>query len=574
MVLTKPIRCVWFLLIVLPSIAVSELKVTGVDGALKQNIELFVALSTEPCDAEAWRIQRRFRNVERETRRALQPLGFYNPALTTSLDMSGDCWSATLDVDPGKPVRLRDVDVGVTGDGRDDQAFSQLLAGARLNAGDRLQHDHYTTLKQNLQTLSADRGYVEAEFTKSSLDIYPDALAADVALHVDTGPRYRVGEIRQEQDFLDPKIVSAYLDLASGDYYNSQDLSRAYRDLSDSAYFGRIDVVPDFDGAEDQRIPIRVFLEPGNRTEYTIGAGVSTDTGPRLKAGFRNNRINTRGHRLYSDMSISEVLQGISAEYRIPLADPRREWFSVTGALSAEYNDTFETESQSVGVRWSKAMTDNLLRTYAIDFTNESYDVGTSVATTRGLVPSLILDHKKADREVFPGRGRRVVVEFRGTGKAIGSTYDFLQTVVSTRVIRSLGDNHRFIARVKFGYTETSDFTRLPPKSRFFAGGDESVRGFDYEALGPKDADGNVIGGKNLLVGSIEYERRIKGNFYGAVFVDAGNAFNGSTLDAEVGTGLGIKWRSPIGPVRFYVGFPVSDNDESPRIHLRLGADL
>ena len=88
------------------------------------------------------------------------------------------------------------------------------------------------------------------------------------------------------------------------------------------------------------------------------------------------------------------------------------------------------------------------------------------------------------------------------------------------------------------------------------------------------DADGNVIGGSNLLVASIEYERHLKGNFYGAVFIDAGNAFDDTDFTAEVGAGFGIKWRSPLGPIRLYLGYPVSDSDESVRVHLRLGADL
>ena len=69
-------------------------------------------------------------------------------------------------------------------------------------------------------------------------------------------------------------------------------------------------------------------------------------------------------------------------------------------------------------------------------------------------------------------------------------------------------------------------------------------------------------------------ERRLRGNYYGAVFIDAGNAFDDFDIDAAVGTGFGIKWRSPIGPVRVYLGFPLTGDESGPRLHLRLGADL
>lgn len=574
MVLTPHIRHVWFLLLLVTGVATADLDVQGVDGDLKRNIELFVALAAEPCDAEPWLIQRRFRNLRREALRALQPLGYYDAEIEASLDLGGDCWQSTVIVTPGTPVRLRDVTLEISGEGQADAAFKELLSLAQLNRGDILRHKRYTDLKQNLQTLSADRGYVEARFTENRLDIWPEEHAADISLQLDSGPRYALGDIDLSQDFLAPDIVDAYLDLEPGVPYNSQDLARAYRDLSDSAYFGRIDVVPDFDAAENRRIPVRVLLEPGDRTEYTVGAGISTDTGPRLRAGFRNNRVNYKGHRLLADLSLADALSGLSTEYRIPLTDPRREWFSITGNLSDETTDSFDSEIQGVGVRWSKAMSDSWLRTVAIDFSNESYDLGTRVATTRSVIPSLVFDHKRADRDIFPRRGRRLVVEFRGTDKMLGSTFDFLQTVIATRYIRSFNEDSRLIGRLNIGYTETSDFSRLPPTSRFFAGGDESVRGFEFDSIGPKDADGNVLGGARLLVGSIEYEHHLWKNFHGAVFVDAGNAFNGSTLDAEVGAGLGIKWRSPLGPLRFYVGFPVSDSELSPRVHLRLGADL
>ena len=109
---------------------------------------------------------------------------------------------------------------------------------------------------------------------------------------------------------------------------------------------------------------------------------------------------------------------------------------------------------------------------------------------------------------------------------------------------------------------------------RFFAGGDQSIRGYDYHSLGPEDADGNVIGGSSLLTGSIEYEHRLFGNYYGAAFVDAGNAFDGTDLNAVVGAGVGIKWRSPIGPIRLYVAHPFSLDETGIKLHVSVGVDL
>lgn len=567
-------RCLILAALTLPTIAIAELAITGVDQNIERNIRTFASLASETCDSEYWLVRRRFRALESEARKALEPFGFYDPVITSELRRDDQCWHATIAIEPGEPVRYRDVRLLVEGEAASDSAFDDLKKSQSLAPGAVLRHADYERLKRVLQVRAGERGYLEAQFVENSLDVWPEQHAADVVLHFDSGPRYRIGEIRIEQSFLDPEIVDGYLDLERGVLFDSAALARAHRDLSDSAYFGDINVLADVDNAADGEIPIRISLQPGTRIEYTLGVGASTDTSIRFRAGFRNNRLNSRGHRLITDLGISPVMQGLTTEYRIPLSDPRREWLSIAGALSNEETDTFDNEAQRLGLRWTKAMTDTWLRTLSLDVTNESFIVGQNVDTSRFIVPGITFDQKISDRDVFPSRGRRLGAELRGTDDALGSTTSYLQATIWARWVRSFGTGNRILARVNAGTTSSKDFSRLPPSIRFFAGGDESVRGYDYESLGPKDDEDNVIGGANLLVASLEYERHLRGNFYGAVFVDAGNAFDDADLDPEVGAGLGLKWRSPLGPIRFYLGYPVTADDQNVRFHLRLGADL
>jgi translocation and assembly module TamA len=559
---------------VLPSPADAALEIKGVDEDLERNVRAFVSLDDEPCDAEEWLVRRRYRALEKQARDSLEPFGFYSPSIRSELTTGGDCWRATLEIDPGEPVRYRTVDILISGAAASDTAFDNLPRRDLLQAGEPLRHEDYEVLKRQLQTLAADRGYLEATFPESRLEIWPDDAAADVTLRFDSGPRYRFGDIVIEQSFLDPSIALAYIDLEPGAWYDSAELARAYRDLTASAYFGAIDIAPDLAEAKDGRVPIRISLQPGIRIEYTVGVGASTDTGARFRAGVRNNRLNSKGHRLMSDLYVSSVRQGATAEYRIPWEDPRREWLSVAAAVSNEETDTFDSEEQRIGLRWTKVMTETWLRTLSLDLSNESFDIGEDVQTSRFAVPGIAYDQKIADYEVFPSRGRRLGVELRGTDEALGSTTSYAQAVMWARWIRSFGGKNRILLRLDAGATSSRDFSLLPPSVRFFAGGDQSVRGYDYESLGPKDAEGNVIGGSNLLVASAEYERHLFGNFYGAAFVDAGNAFDHTDFDPETGVGLGLKWRSPLGLVRVYLGYPVTADDRKVRFHLRLGADL
>jgi len=120
------------------------------------------------------------------------------------------------------------------------------------------------------------------------------------------------------------------------------------------------------------------------------------------------------------------------------------------------------------------------------------------------------------------------------------------------------------------------DFDALPPELRFYAGGDRSLRGFDYHEIGEVNGNGNVIGGKYLAIASGEYEYYFNKDWGAGVFVDAGDAFS-TRFSLNVGAGVGLRWHSPLGPVRVDVAFPVQSelpDTSSWRLHVLLGPDI
>ena len=284
--------------------------------------------------------------------------------------------------------------------------------------------------------------------------------------------------------------------------------------------------------------------------------------------------MNDYGHRLNVSLSASPVLSGIVGEYRKPLTDPRSEWQSYTGAFDHEDTDTFESYITRLGVRRSKRLSTSWLRTLSLDLSYEDFTVADVEDDSRLVMPAIAFDHKSGDRDLYPSNGRRFGTELRASHTAIGSSTSFVQLIGRIRFIYGLGENTRVLSRATVGWTFNNEFEELPPSVRFFAGGDESIRGFGYESLGPTDEDGQVIGGNRLLVASLEIERRLRGSFYGAAFVDAGNAYDGSDFDAAVGVGLGLKWRSPIGGIRLYLAHPLNKSDQDVRVHLSLGPEL
>ena len=551
------------LALILPAGA-AEVAIDGVERELERNVRAYLAIAKEPCTAEPGRFERALASVQDDVAKALQPFGYYDATVDVELTGSAECRAATLRIDPGEPVVLRALDVSMT----DAMGASlDLFPPDPPSVGEPLRHAAYDAYKGAMLTAVARRGYLDARFATSRLDIWPNELAADVTLHLEAGRRYSVGPISAPEGALNPSLLHGYLGLETGTPYSAELVALAQRSLTDSGYFERVAVVPDFAGTTKNEVPLRLELEPAARVEWTAGAGFATDTGARIKAGYRNRRVNPRGHRLLSDLTASSVLSGWHTEYRLPTGDPRTDSMSYAVDVSRERTATSDNDAIRAAMRRTTRVGRAWVRTWSVEWSHERFVVGAVADTSRLLQVAFALDRKSATAALYPNRGHRVRLEARLAHAG------FAQVGARLRWIRALAGG-RLLARATLGATIGSGIGRLPPSLRYFAGGDESVRGFGYEALGPQDAVGRVIGGTRLATASLEYERRLRGDWYGAVFADAGNAFSGARLKAAASTGVGIKWRSVAGPVALYVAHPLRRSAQVLRVHLTFGLEL
>lgn len=142
--------------------------------------------------------------------------------------------------------------------------------------------------------------------------------------------------------------------------------------------------------------------------------------------------------------------------------------------------------------------------------------------------------------------------------------------------IRTLYDKHRFVMRGNLGWIETGDFERVPPDLRFFAGGDRSIRGYKYKSISPENEKGQLTGASKLATGSLEYQYNVSGKWWGAMFVDGGEAVNDiRRSDFKTGAGVGVRWQSPVGPIKLDFAVPVGDKEEHGlQFYIGLGPEL
>jgi translocation and assembly module TamA len=557
--------------------ATGTVTLEGIDGELRDNTLTWLSLEQEPCDAPDWRMQASLKKAHKDIRQSLQAFGYYGPVINQTFQQNEQdgCWSASFDIQPGNRVTVRNIDISIRGEASSDDSFQKLISKTDLRAGQPLRHDHYESLKAGITNLAANRGYFNSHFTRHELSVDPAAGYADINLYFDSGPRFYFGETDVQQAIIDDTLLQNYLVYRNGQHYTRAAITETSRALSSSGYFAQVLVQPLIDETEDDEVPVRITLTPANRHRYTSSIGYATDTGPRLGLGYKNLRLNRSGHQLASDLSVSSVISKLTLGYTIPLDKPVTDKLRFEAGYKHEDNDSYRTDTTAISTTRTRQLNNLWLEEQVLAFGRESYKVnGEERNSTTLLMPGIGWSRIIADNPLYPRNGLRVRFNTRGSLDEVVSDVSFLQLMGSAKGILGLPWQSRVIGRINTGATFMNSFDELPPSVRFFAGGDISVRGYAYKSLGPENASGDVEGGKNLLVGSLEIEHRFADEWALAVFVDSGNAFDDLRVDAKTGVGLGIRWRSPVGPIRLDFAFPLDESDDRFRVHFTMGPEL
>ncbi len=506
-------------------------------------------------------------------RSALRPLGFYSVTVASDLSRQDGIWRASYSIEPGPRVSFEDVAVELQGPGAADPALVALIEERKPAKGEPLRHDRYEGLKNSLLSLAAERGYFDARFLRNRLAINPEELTADVELLLETGGRYRFGTILVEQDALDAALIQRYLTFSEGQPFDSEKLLDLQYALYDSEYFSFVEVSNGQPDREAGTVPVSLRASAGKRQRYRFSIGYGTDTEARIGLGWENRRVNRRGHKLRFDGRLSSIRHELSTRYLIPLAAPARERLTFNASALEETLADTRSRRIELGVTRSTVRAHWERDLYLRAIREETREAGVSDFETL-LLPGVIWLRSKSDNLVYPRRGSRLSAELRGSHTMLGSDLNFLQLELQARLIVPVAKRARLIARSDLGATSIDENDKLPASFRFFAGGDNSVRGFGLNSLGPTDDDGGVIGGRYLFSGSLEFEQLLTERWGYAIFVDAGNAFQDFDAGLEYSAGLGLRWLSPVGMFRLDIAKPLNKSGESPRLHLSVGGEL
>ena len=552
-----------------------KVKLDGLSREQRTNVLAFLTIEQQrkANDLTKRRVQRYHQRAPGEIGLALQPYGYYNPVIDASLEDDDDGWIARYNIDPGEPTLVSRLDVRIEGPGEQEPAIVKAASNLPVAVGKQLVHAEYEKARQLLRTVALNAGYREARYSQHQVRVYQARNEAEIILHLDTGAKAFFGPVTFSGGNITEERLRRYIPFEEGEVWSTQQLLELQRGLVDSGYFASVDIAPQPDAAVDNHVPLTVNLVPNKLQRYSFGVGFSTNFGIQGSVDWLHRRINHYGHRLGAEASVSQVRQDISTTYSIPLAKPQSDVLEFSAIYRRE--DTDEVKNEITELRASHNFKRGDWReVLSIGYKHEIDNLADSAGTSNLLIPKATWTLVQADNRLHAGNGFRIDLETSGSAEAVLSDATFLQGIVRGKFVRSLGENGRLIVRGDIGATATNDFESLPASNRFFTGGDTSVRGYEYRSLGPVNEDGDLIGGKYLLVGSAEYDYNVFGDWFVAAFYDAGNAYNEKPDSIFSGAGVGIRWASPVGMVRVDVANALSDDDRPWRLHITFGPDF
>lgn len=551
-----------------------KLDVQGVSGpALANTIEALrppTGLFKDGAFNPLW-LNRYLRQAPDKVSRALQPFGYYSATTDLRVDRDLSPPVIAVTINPGPQVRVVSRQLEISG--FQHRQLVQRLNLFPLEPGSVLLHLPYEQSKAELQATALDLGYLDAHYSRHQITVDRQALTADLELTLETGPRYHFGAIRISGGESYPeRFLRRYLTAREGALFSSSELSKTQQQLLDSDRFSSVVIVPLREEAAADAVPVEIRLTEKAPKRLRPGVGYGTDTGARAFLRYQDVNAWGLGHEFSSDLLVAERQQNLTGNYLFPGYRNIDTMLALRGGYHAEELDTYDTSYVFAETEQLYGFTRGRVGSIFLRLQQESSTFSGDDVSSRILMPGLRLRIGKLDDPVRPKRGYFMSMEIRGTSEALVSDISLTQVLADVNWIHPLPWRTFLRLRGSGAVTlQENEFDDIPASLRFFTGGDRSVRGYAYQSLGPEDDQGEVVGGKHLLVGSLELEKRFLESWGAAVFYDAGNAFD-SFKDYELtrGVGIGLRYFTPVGPARVDLAKALDDG-KGFRVHIGLG---
>lgn len=571
--------CCSLLLLSFSSLQAFELQLSGLPTELQENVTSHL----EPLIKDGKVLDGRLRaRVEEGIHQALRAKGYYAPrivSLTTVVQRLTSQALLKVHIEPGRALKIAGVKITLDGAAKEDLLYQALLKRDPPAYGDLLDHGQFDRFLSQLSNLAAHRGYFDAELIKAELQVVPSRYQAFWNITFNSGKRYCFGAVTLQGSPFDPELIQTLIPFKAGEPYTVEGMLELSRRLSATQWFNSVTVTPQFEHRkENDCLPLLVLVTPRKRNNIELGLGYASGRGVGFRVNWRKPWINRLGHSVESRLQLAKPEQKLKMRYRLPLLkNPLEQYY----LFSAGFENRRENDT------CSKAWTVDLARYWDLwsgwqpalnlHWRGDHFTQGTQPPTTSYLLyPSVSINRIRQRGGLMPdwADSQRYTIDF--SNQLWRSAVTFSRFQLKNSWIRTSKQHHRCLIRLNAGWINTGNFSRIPASLRFFAGGDGSLRGYPNNTLSPKDAQGKLTGASRLATGSVEYHYPFREAWWLALFVDSGVAAHKLTKQAiKHGAGVGLRWSSPIGPIKLDIARAIGDRRQRKlQFYLAFGSEL
>ena len=571
--------CLW---LCVSSIAWAETPQYEVDISAPSAIK---ALLQAHLDMMKWRSNARMNPAEWQRLYALAPQnikellateGYFSPAIQSTLEHQNTIHIAKFSVDIGQPALVDQVDIRFTGDINTLSAESKpnintLRDNWLLKKGQIFRQNDWSEAKQKLLAGVVVERYPNASVTISKAEVNPDTQSVDLSIEIDSGPEIRFGDTSIEGlKRYSLSVIENLNPIKPARIYKQSELLTFQTRLQESGYFQSVAVSADTQNTSQTNpsnvAPIKVKVVENRRIKTEVGAGFSTNTGPRAQLTVTDLSLFNMDWRLTSNLKVDRLTQTLTNEVKLPTTKSGYRDSITANIGHANIENVSVTIAQS-GVKraWGTRKREQYVSASVL-IENSSVD-NAEVENLHTATLGYGITIRRTDHDINPTLGYLLNLQFTGAPITSNNNSFFLQSHLRVQGYYPITNSTQLIARAEIGLVNGKN--QAPELFKFRAGGDQSVRGYSFQSLGVTVGDATA-GGRYLATGSVEIVQWLTSQWGAAIFVDSGNAADTlKDLEPVYGYGLGVRWKSPLGPIGADVAYGAEVDDY--RLHFNIG---
>jgi len=553
--------------------------ITSSDNSLrsevKRNLRLYLDDFHPPTtdNIHYWKKQ-----LIKQAKNSLEALGYYSSEIDITTDLRDGTYHISLDVLMGYPVVITHSSFNLIGQGATDKQFIAQRNSYPLVVGSKFDHGSYLKTKSGMSDIALSYGYFDARWQTHSVVIDAVSQTANITLIYDTGNRYSFGKIHIKTEHASNSIVREMAPFQDGDYFDNDKIALYNIALNKSQYFTSVQAIPAKADKQNRRVDVNVTVINRPRNIVEVSAGVTSDLGERGRVKWVKPWLNRHGHSLTSEMKLNHQEQTITNSYKVPHGDPNDDYTNyVLGWNHTNDDDNTNQQYKKYTLQWQRHQVINEYWKRVLLLKYEREDDHDQLLNL--IIPGISYTRSRRHGGITPYWGDRQFISLEASNKKWGSTSDFYKLTMRSNWLRQINETHQILLKFEVGYVSASSIDDVPTSMRYFGGGDNNLRAYDFKTVSPLDNNNVARGALTQVLGTIEYSYPVLDDWRLALFYDAG--YLGDTFfdTPYADAGIGVRWETPVGLVRldFAKGVRssnVEDFDRPFHISFAIGLDL